>query len=140
MQTGTVEWIGSKTRNTKYGEKEAWSLKIDGVFYNNGFKKPPVDKGQGCKFEFKETSFGKEITSIFPDSAPGAAGPSASAKDPDIYVSRERSIIRQSSLKAAVELLGTGTDPADVIVLARAFESYCTGELDERDFDDTIQG
>jgi hypothetical protein len=161
MNTGTVEWVGSNVRNTKYGERKAWSLKIDGEFYNNAFKEPPCQKGDTVEFDFKTGQYGNDLKYISVVSA--GAGTSAvtagSSKGWPIPkdAARDRSIIRQSMIKAAVEFyceekrLGykaadqmdyPSMDPIEVIQIAKQFEAYCTGDLDAAaaaDFDAVAQ-
>jgi hypothetical protein len=145
METGTLEKIYENNVNTKFGPKIAYNLVISGEKYSGGFKKPPVEEGQTVKFEHATNARGyKEIKSIFPDSGSGPGTAAAAGGKSDLKVSRERSIIRQSSLKAAVETLTPGAkaalDPAEVIGLAQQYEMYCTGELDEHEFSDAFKG
>jgi len=147
MQTGTVEWVGSKTRNTKYGEKEAWSLKIDGTFYNNAFKKPPCEKGDTVEFDYKTGQYGHDLKFISVVSGGSAPAVSKGGWPIPKDSARDRSIIRQSMIKAAVEYYtskteGGAMDPIDVIRIAKQFEAYCTGDLDAaeaQDFDTSAQ-
>lgn len=152
MQTGTVEWVGSKTRNTRFGEKEAWSVKIDGEFYNHGFKKPAANRGDQVQYTYKETQYGKEITgTLLPvTSGSGGSGGAAASKQGAWPIpkdaARDRSIIRQSSLKVATDLviaMGTEINVDDVILVARRLEEYVTGESDEafaRELEAMVEG
>jgi hypothetical protein len=113
---GLLESITSKDINTKYGLKKKYSVKIDGVWYDAGWKKPTAVEGTHVSFTSKDTSYGKEIdggltpavaglgagtsTSAKP-AAPAARGKFEAAPFPVPPLDPSRSIIRQNALRHA---------------------------------------
>ena len=150
MQTGVVEAVSTKQVNTRFGEKTAYSVKIEGQWYGNGFKSPGVDKGQQVQFDYKMQGNYKNITSIVPTgaaSAPSSGTTSSSSWPIPKDSSRDRSIIRQNCVGNAIKLLelskAKDVDSATVIATARDLEAYCTGDLDAAEasaFDDIVAG
>ena len=150
MQTGVVEAVSTKQVNTRFGEKTAYSVKIEGQWYGNGFKSPGVDKGQTVQFDYKMQGNYKNITSIVPTGgAPAPSGGTTSSSSWPIPKdsARDRSIIRQNCVGNAIKLLelskAKDVDSATVISTARDLEAYCTGDLDGAEssaFDDIVAG
>ena len=153
MSTGTVSRIASKDINTKFGAKKKYSMEIDGTWYDAGWKKPTVVEGTVVSFDYKETSYGKELTSYSPSTG-GAGGTTATpaAKVNNAFsggfrgssfpvppLDPSRSIIRQNALRHATALvthtkaneLGNELDLATIIIqVARVFEEYVSGDTE----------
>lgn len=148
MQQGVIEAVSEKTVNTKRGPAQSYGVKINGSWYNNGFKNPGVNKGDQVQFDAKPNAKGYGMDLVFVNKTSSGSGTSGTAgnswpiaKDD----ARSRSIIRQSSVKAALEyyalITDSPADPADVISVAMQFEMYCSGELDAaeaRELDDMV--
>lgn len=115
---GVLESISTKDINTKFGLKKKYSIKVDGVWYDAGWKKPSVVEGTTVSFEFKDGTYGKELTSgLTPTVAglgAGTAVVSSAAKGSDKPRGKfdaspfpvppldpSRSIIRQNALRHA---------------------------------------
>lgn len=155
--TGVVEQVGKKERNTRYGSKTAFSLKVDGQWYNCGFTNPRVTDGTEVSFSYAEGAYGKDIDMASlaheskaavparPSTAPAprtTAGVSGGYGGKGVFpipaLDGQRAIVRQNSLTNAVNLLkdihdfdsdGKAIDEV-VISLARKFEAYSCGDLD----------
>lgn len=151
MTIGTISQTDSKEVNTKFGSKATYSYNIDGTWYRNGFKQAPVSQGDEVEFEFKETQYGKELINIRkigtgsvpandePSAAPQRSGANPLYAEFKVDMPKDRAIIRQNALTHATNVVmsdGTLVDAttdmvaAEVIRIARLFESYSTGELD----------
>lgn len=155
MTTINVQVISSKEVTTRFGNKLTYSVKSsDGTWYKNGFKKPTFKEGDTVEIEFKDTSYGPEITSskVVSGGASPIASPAASAPRPAPAsggyskpfpippLHGDRAIIRQNSLTNAREAwVGShggkaykmGADEAlEIVSLARMFEAYSCGDMD----------
>jgi hypothetical protein len=160
MTTYTIEAITSKNVTTKYGEKQSYSFKADGEWFNHGFKKPEFSKGDVVGFEFSTGRYGKDVdvksvyvvgegiatsgpspTSSGPAAKPVAVAPSYSKPFPIPALHGDRAIIRQNALTNARELfvashggkpfaLDISTNADLITAIARKFEAYSTGDLD----------
>lgn len=154
MTTITVQSISTKEVTTRFGNKQTYSVKsTDGTWYKNGFKKPTFKEGDTVDIEFKDTSYGPEITSSKvvsggsspiaapaprPASAPSGGGYSKPFPIPPLH--GDRAIIRQNSLtnarEAWVSMHGgkaykLDADAAlEIVSVARIFESYSCGDMD----------
>lgn len=150
--TGVVQKINSRAVTTAYGNKTAYSVQVDGEWYSAGFKRPTVNDGDTVEVSYKMNGSYRNADSIVKVETTGAPAPvGVPSKSPGGYSPRidkvfpipplhpDRSIVRQSALKAAVEVLGeyVGDDPEDLdevcseyIKLARRFEAYSCGDLD----------
>lgn len=148
-QTGLLESISSKEINTKYGPKKKYSVKIDGVWYDAGWKKPTAVEGTHVSFDSKTTSYGKEIDGgLTPAVAGLGAGTSVATKAPAASRGKyeaapfpvppldpSRSIIRQNALRHATGTVAMvpGMAPtldeavSMVIYAARKYEEYISG-------------
>jgi hypothetical protein len=134
---GTVTATSTKKVNTKYGEKDTFSICVDGVWYSNGFTQPTVDKGDTVTLEHDGGKY-KNIISVSKTAGGGAAAPSGggtSRGGTDV----QRAIIRQNALAHATSVV-LATKPAkqdradvikDVITAARCFEAYSNGSIDQ---------
>jgi hypothetical protein len=155
-----VEAISSKSVKTKFGDKPAYSIKCNGQWYQFGFKRPTFREGDDIDFDFEETTYGNKIKegtvtvstegggASVKASAP-AASPSKAAYGPPSKpfpipaLHGDRAIVRQNSLTNAVNVFINSTKQdvrqdttqdilsAQIIALARKFEAYSTGSLDE---------
>jgi hypothetical protein len=117
----------------------------DGNNYEYGFKSPPVSRGQTYDITYK-VEYGKnKITDLLPiGTAPAAPASRTTTKAsytertfPVNISSPEMSIIRQSALKAAIDLYNTHSVDGDltlenhaeaVITLAYKFADFSSGQ------------
>lgn len=58
---GTVQSIGTKQVNTKFGVKETFNLKINGEWYSAGFKRPDVAENDYIQFTWTANGNYKNI-------------------------------------------------------------------------------
>jgi hypothetical protein len=144
--TGVVQKINSRAVTTAYGNKTAYSVQVDGEWYSAGFKRPTVNDGDTVEVSYKMNGTYRNADSIVKVETTGAPAPvGVPSKSTGGYSPRiekvfpipplhpDRSIVRQSALKAAVEVIGPfreGLDATDYIILARKFEAYSCGDLD----------
>lgn len=154
--TYTVENIVTKKVNTKFGEKDSYSVVCNGERYNYGFKKPAFKVGDVINFSFNEGKYGKDIevaTVRVLDPGSSAAAPTPPTPSgrpaygppvkpfPIPALHGDRAIIRQNALTNARELvcalLGSEETVSDdvhyverIIALARKFEAYSAGDMD----------
>lgn len=148
---GVIDSITSKDITTKFGVKKKYSIKIDGTWYDAGWKKPNAVEGTTVSFNYKDGPYGKEIdggltpavaglgsgtSAAAPAKAAGSRGKYDAAPFPVPPLDPSRSIIRQNALRHATAIvLGTGAannvDPAvvshGVISIARILENYISG-------------
>jgi len=144
--TGVVEAISEKDVTTKFGPKKTFGLRMDGQWYNCGFKRTACNKGDSVKVVYHPDAYGNKVDSVSVTSAGVATGGGSA---PHRSFSRgvfpipkddgQRSIIRQSCCKVAVEALGHTLLPgaentpeevaARIVSIASMLERYCTGEL-----------
>lgn len=163
MNKGTVNKISTKKVTTKFGQKDVFSLQIDGEWYQAGFKRPPVAEGDSVSFDFKETQYGKDITRIdaqiasLGKSTPATTSATATSSRggydrtfPVALLSPERAIIRQNALGHATRVVSQAissqavlTDPAiraeiagTIIAFAREFEAYACGDTEREEVKD----
>ncbi len=156
---GTVEWMGSKDVNTKWGLKPKYSMKINGQWFSAGFKKAlAMPTGTQVEVEYVTGAYGNDVTSIKATTggvAPtagttaseGAATPSKSyGRDrpfPIPVTHGDRSIIRQNALTHATNLYTTvvvdGSKKLDlkkaaeeIVELAYIFEEYSSGSREQK--------
>jgi hypothetical protein len=134
--TGTCEAISSK----KVGKGFLYGVKVDGQWYNCGFKKPPFDKGDDVSFTVGKNDKGYDEATFSEGSktSKGEAKPAAtkvsSSFNRDFETSEERAkkqvyIIRQSSLERACNIvLATSTkgkvDTDEILQLSEKFVGY----------------
>lgn len=137
---GIVSAVSVKTRNTKYGDKQATSFNIDGVWYSGGFKPWEVDKGDVVQLTYETNAQGYNDVKGIAVMAKGDPTPPANTGTPRIGrsfpvdpLAPERTINRQNALTAAVAFLklDEASTPEDVIHVARIFEAYTTGDIDK---------
>lgn len=124
----TVQQVGSKPVNTKFGPKPTFSFKADNQWFKTGFKKHNLNPGDVVSFSYEEGSYGNEVdpaaitknaAGVGTPSAPsvGAASPGAVASNsarsgygnkgvfPIPPLDGQRSIVRQNALTNARELV-----------------------------------
>jgi hypothetical protein len=153
IESQTVEQIGSKDVNTRFGAKKTYSFKVGGAWYSTGFKDPKVNAGDVVSFDYNTGSYGNEADpkSITKGSAPAAASSPVTRVIPAVSSGKgvfpipaldgQRSIIRQNALTNARELFvgAAGGKPMawdesamcdSIINMARKFEAYSAGDLD----------
>ena len=90
------------------------------------------------KGDAKKSGGGGGSSSGAPTPSASPAVVAAASAWPQPVDARSRSIIRQNSVTNAVNFAKTfmvdvGATPEDVVRIARVFESYCTGEVDNTD-------
>jgi hypothetical protein len=127
-----ISKIATKTVNTKFGAKSAYSIQADGEWYSYGFKKPAFNEGDEVNFSFTDGTYGKSVdvatvrvitkgsgspatASTSASKAPGntevASAPTNRSYGPPAKVfpipalHGDRAIVRQNSLTNAVNLL-----------------------------------
>lgn len=146
VESCTVEAVSNKDVKTRYGMKKSYSIKAGGEWFSAGFNNPAVDKGDVIGFNFKETSFGKEIEkgtiSVLSKTAMTKPNGKASGhvEFPINPLARERAIIRQNALGHAVEMVvhlsqidakaSMDDYVSEVIRVARKFEAYAAGDIE----------
>ena len=150
---GSIEAVGNKPVNTKFGLKETYSFKVNGQWFKTGFKKAPFNVGDSVSFDYNPGTYGNDVdmatikpaTSVSPAEPPRAVAPSYSRNGsfPVPALDGQRAIIRQNALTNARELYTSMStyvenptkvnfDEAvnNVIALARIFEGYTAGDID----------
>jgi len=157
MQTGVIEAVSDKQVNTRRGPAISYRVKINNTWYGAGFKAPP-EKGTTVQFEAQTNSAGyMDAKNIVPIG--GASGSvvktGASSGWPIPKDSgRDRSIMRQNAVTNALRFLelkdrlehpeeDVHISPAQVIMVARDFEAYYSGDLDVAEaaaFDEVVNG
>ena len=119
---GVVENSTSKTVNTKFGPKPVYGIIVDGVEVSTGFKKEHQDGEMvNLKVEYKFGGWqkigepGDGLPAVGAASAPVTSSPVAKGNFSDLRNKNfpvdprhgSMSIIRQSSMKGAIEILDT---------------------------------
>lgn len=146
--TYVVENITSKSVNTKFGPKNAYTINANGERFSFGFKKPTFAIGDTIDFQYTENDYGKQIDDksvrtiakgdggAAPAPAPAAvSGGSAPARSygapakvfPIPPLSGERAIVRQNSItnstKLVTETMAARKGTADLEEMAKAIVS-----------------
>lgn len=155
---GTVEQLGSKAVNTRFGSKNTYSAKVGGQWFKFGFKDPKLSVGDVVELDYNPGTYGNEVgtctkTAAAPTPAPAndaAAAPARPAYTgggkgsfPIGPLDGQRSIVRQNALTNARELVAAAifdgkksvnldidVHAAIIINLAKRFEAYTTGDMD----------
>lgn len=145
----TVEQLGSKSVNTKFGPKPTFSFKADGEWFSTGFTNSRVAVGDVVTFDYNVGTYGNEVdgkavsktggTAVVP-ATPTAAPATFTRKPMGAFpipaLDGQRAIVRQNSLTNAVNyakgLPQTGT-VEEIIAIARQFEAYSCGDLDREE-------
>jgi len=132
---GIVEGVYQNERNTKFGVKTAYSVKINGEYYGNAFTDPGVVQGDTVEFAYTMNGKFKNLSSIrkvHVSSPPPMTGSTTSSDD------RQTLIVRQSSITRSIELLnleGTNLKGPDllkeVLLTAEVFTDYVFNGLPE---------
>lgn len=147
---GTVAKIISRDVETRYGTKKGWSVQVDGEWYSVGFKRPEVAEDDFVEVTYDMKGSYRNASSIVKATPSGIAPTALKSPAPvggggRVFpippLSPERAIVRQSSLKAAIETLGyvpiDGYDEDKVVEttirIARKYEAYACGDLDLAD-------
>jgi len=142
----------------RYDNENNVVLELNGCRYSDyKGKNMPPDAQKGCtvSFEMIEQGIYKNVNgpvkvdhdAVAPDPKTGAA-PVGASQDSFVVApgdTRQRSIIRQSSLTRAIELLGLIGDPdlfthGSVVTTARYFESFADGSLDLKELGEALDG
>ena len=151
---GIVEELGTKKVNTKFGEKNTYSIKVTGNWVRCGFKDPGANVGDEVELDGVTGTYGIEtksvtilargsgtLSSVGSSSTPAKSSYSSNARVfPIPALHGDRSIIRQNALARAVDLYigARGGKPFELdsvttsiaINMARNFEAYTAGDLD----------
>ena len=129
---GVVDSVTSKQINTKFGDKPVYAIHVGGVEVGIGFKKlyqqgEMVDVGVEYKYRGWQLVPNTQGTGLPPAASQGTAGdpagvqsvirqaaPKARSAFPIQPKDGQMSIIRQSSMKTAAEILGPMKEGADI--------------------------
>jgi len=149
--SGVVKAMSNKQVKTRFGMKDTYSFNIDDQWYSLGFKKPKFGKGDTIEFEYTESTYGMQVDDkTVVVKGGGSSAPTGAVKAvsfggggkgvfPIPALDGQRAIVRQNALTNARELYCycAGSDAkfnketaADIIAIARIFESYACGDLD----------
>lgn len=139
---GTVTSKSSRKVNTKFGEKDTYSVQIDGQWYGNGFKPlPEINDGDTVEFEFSMNGAYKNISHIT-KVAGGASTPASGGRSSGGAVGKpndvQQAIMRQNALAHATSVVvatkaAKETDDAmakRILKLAPVFVAYADGSVD----------
>jgi hypothetical protein len=123
----TIEQAATADRNTKWGTKKVHSLKINGEWFQCGFKDPRVKAGDVVNLQFTDDQYGHQIdmstfviaskgTGVVAVAAPPAGGNVQTYQPkpmggkgvfPIPALDGQRSIVRQNALTNAREMITT---------------------------------
>lgn len=136
---GTVERIYRDRVETKFGTKDKVTYVINGTKYSGWKDYAGIEEGSPVSGTFVRNGNYMNIKHLEPSGGPVAAPSGGSSKAaPATHAfpvgarTRERSICRQTALKAAVEMCRgeEHATPALVLSWAEVFEGYVTGDAD----------
>jgi len=120
--TGVVERINSRMVSTRYGEKEAWSVNVNGEWYSAGFNRPPCREGSQVRFDVvqkgKYFNVEGDIEVVKEQSTTAPAASSGGGGAPVSMDNRNKSITLQSAFKVAPEIVN-GMIAADILTFAK---------------------
>jgi len=102
--TGRVDRINAKTGQGAHGPWTAYSLQIDGNWWNYGFKAPPCKEGDTVTYTMGKDAKGYDTASNVSVTAAAPAAPTAVAGKAPVNT-RDVSIQYQSCRKDAIALL-----------------------------------
>lgn len=152
-----VEQVSVKPRMTKFGQKDTFSFKAQGEWFNTGFKKHPLNVGDAVSCDYVDGSYGKDVDvstikkgtpspNTVPAPGPAKAGPvngstyGGKGVFPIPPLDGQRSIVRQNCVTNARELVAAqfggkpftiGDDTINLVIhVARQFEAYSCGDSD----------
>lgn len=116
-------------------KKDNKAIKVGGVWYSSFLPMPPMNAGDEVTFDYTEKGPYKNIkgsVSVSKTGDGGVVGSSSVKKVGAIILDRDRAIIRQNALTAAVNFLPGSLDcpKEQVIETAKYFESYTSGDMD----------
>jgi len=137
MAQGYVEQIDKRQGSTNGKNWTLNILTIDGQKYSI-FGAVKVEQSDFVNFEWKQDGKYRKLTSIEKAEAPAPTATSGGEKKDSGYSSpreKEERIARQSSLKAAIEIMSAGLDYNSVMVLAEALTKYVMGGMSEEEFE-----
>lgn len=160
QKQGVIEAVSTKQVKTRFGDKDTYSIKVGGDWYNAGFAKLHAGQGDTVTFEYDETKWGKQIVKgtlamgVGGNPASGSVTPnprtgtntSGKGVFPVPTFDGQRSIIRQNAVTNANQMIRTAIENVDgflpntidemlkvLIDTARAIESYTTGDSDREE-------
>jgi hypothetical protein len=148
--TGIVTDITTRTVNTKYGAKPAYTLFVNGDKIDAGFKAPTCKGGDTVTLSFEDGKYGKQLVGTVTVNAagPGSAPVSGGATPATVLgasgfpvppLHHTRPILRQNAVARAIDTVNhVGLEEemtmdnfvAEVIRVARKYEEYYSGDLD----------
>ena len=154
--TGVVEKVFSKKINTRFGEKDVFTMIIGGKFYGLGFKKPAIGVGDAVTFDLERKNSGGreflEAKNVLVTASGTGSGVSTSStstarpfkKFPIPADDDRQSIIRQNALARATEIVLAMADAKDkkysednqteivsrIIQVAQGLAQFTSGEMD----------
>lgn len=107
---GTVERINSITRQTRFGDKPAYSVQVNGKWYGHGFQRPAAREGSVVQFTANQNERGYwdiegEIEVLKAEQpAPSGGGSTGGAA---ALSNRDKSITLQTAYKVAPMIVDT---------------------------------
>jgi|DEB0MinimDraft_6_1074348.scaffolds.fasta_scaffold01610_20 hypothetical protein len=140
-----VSGVVEASHQSKF-EDDKWSMKVNGVYYNQKKKWLDCTPNSGDVVEF-DNGGSKYIQNLRIVGAGEVPTASSSPKPRSVNSSPagrtfpvgksapERTINRQNALTAAVNYCNDNHSPEQVIDIARMFEAYTTGDLDKSEED-----
>lgn len=115
-------------------KKDNKAIKVGGVWYSSFLPMPPMNAGDEVTFDYTEKGPYKNIkgsVSVSKTGDGGVVGSSSVKKVGAIILDRDRAIIRQNALTAAVNLCSNSVIGTDAIITyAKKFEAYTSGDMD----------
>ena len=109
---GTLDRINSIMRKTKFGDKPAYSVQVDGDWYGHGFQRPSAREGSVVQFTANQNSRGYwdiegeiEVLKAEQPAAPGGGGNTSGGTA--ALSNRDKSITLQTAYKVAPMIVDT---------------------------------
>lgn len=143
---GVLESISTKDINTKYGPKKKYSVKIDGTWYDAGWKKPAVSEGTTVSFTYKDGPYGKELDGVMSPAVAGLGAGTSTAAPAKVSTGRSkydaspfpvppldpsRSIIRQNALRHATATVAAYLEHNRQVADSKSSSLDCVAKLCE---------
>lgn len=135
---GVVQEIKSYVARTEWGEKTAYSIKVNGTNYST-FQKPNCSEGDTVEFEFtrrgnycnikKDTLNKLDVPKQAVQSGGDSGGGNKASRSAE-------ELNRIDALKLAMEVRGKKTDPMEIIKIAQTFDKYISEGMESPFFDD----
>lgn len=134
MAQGYVEHIDKRQGNTNGKNWTLNILTIDGQKYSifGGVK---VQEGDYVDYEWKQDGKYKKLVSVDKAEAPAKPSGSNTQSGSSSPMEKETRIARQSSLKAAIEIMSNNLDINSVKVMAESLTKYVMDGMSEEEFE-----